>query len=303
MFRVALYVALSFAVAVLFLFYRLPEGGRETIIILRGEEFLVAFSAGAVLSLAGAAFQSSLRNPLAEPYLLGVSAGSGLGAVIGILLGYPPQAGALLGGISAVGALLLVSRIFYSPLSVLLFGVGLTAFLSSLILFAYSMTDAWTLQDALYFTLGFIQPLPFPEGAFLLFTSLSLFFFLLKKGRILDLLSLGDENAFFSGIDPKKERKQVLIFTSLAVALITAEVGIIGFVGLVVPHIVRFSGFRLSEKLLPLSFLFGGNLLVISQLLAKNLVYPTVLPAGVVTTLICVPLFLLILWRYSVVRS
>ncbi len=279
------------------LFWGLPP--KDIVLKLRLPELLLSFGFGGSLSVAGSVFQGALRNPLAEPYTLGTAAGAALGAALASVSGFPVEWGALAGGIFSIFLLFFAFRVFSDPLSVLLFGVGLTAFFSASILFLYALFPVYTLQEALLFTLGYITPVALSPSFFLFFISLCFLALLTFRSRGLDLISLGDETAFFSGVDPKRERFFLLLFSSIPVSLFVAYCGVVGFVGIVVPHVVRFMGYRRGNFLLPVSFLVGGGALVFSQWLARTLLYPTVLPAGVVTALLGVPLFLYILWRYT----
>jgi len=282
---------------VLFLFWGVPS--EKVILFLRLPELLLSFGFGGSLAVAGGVFQGTLKNPLAEPYTLGTAAGAALGAAVASVFGFSLEWGALFGGFSSVLLIVLAFRLFSDPLSVLLFGVGLTAFFSALILFLYALFPIYTFQEALLFTLGYITPVEVSVALFLFLLSLIFLLFINLRSRVLDLISLGDETAFFSGIDPRRERFLLLFLSSLPVSLFVAYCGIIGFIGIVVPHAVRFLGYRQGKQLLPLSFAVGGGILTFSHLIAKALLYPTVLPAGVVTALLGVPLFLYILWRYT----
>lgn len=253
--------------------------------------------------MGGCIYQGVLRNPLADPYVLGVSAGGAFGATLGTVLNGNLQVFALLGGMATVLLILLVSLAFRDSLRVLLFGVGVNAFLSACIFFVYAVIPTLSLQEAIYFTLGFIPPVTVKEAFLLLFLSIILLLLLLPFSRKVDALSLGEELSYFTGVQFKKEGVLLLTLTSAFVSVFVAKIGIVGFVGIVVPHAVRFLGFRVHRELLPLSFLAGGALLTFSQAVARNVIYPTVLPVGVVASLIGVPAFLYILWRFSLVRS
>ncbi|TCK04553.1 FecCD family ABC transporter permease [Phorcysia thermohydrogeniphila] len=287
----------------LLLFWNLPEGGREILLDIRLPELLLALSFGGLLGVGGCIYQGVLRNPLADPYILGVSAGGAFGATLGTVLNGNLEIFALMGGMATILLLLLVSLAFHDSLRVLLFGVGVNAFLSACVFFAYAVIPTLSLQEAIYFTLGFIPPVSIKEAFLLLLLSLALLLLLLPFSREVDALSLGEELSYFSGVQFRKEGVFLLALTSAVVSVFVAKTGIVGFVGIVVPHAVRFLGFRVHRELLPVSFLAGGALLIFSQAIARNVIYPTVLPVGVVASLIGVPAFLYILWRFSLVRS
>ena len=289
--------------SLLLLFWNLPQNGKEILVDIRLPELLVALSFGGLLGVGGCIYQGVLRNPLADPYILGISAGGAFGATVGVVLNVNLELCALFGGMATVLLLVLASFVFSDSLRVLLFGVGVNAFLSACILFAYALSPALSLQEAVYFTLGFIPPLRLEKAFGLLILSGAVFLLLLPFAKRIDALSLGKELSYFSGVQFKKEGLFLLTFVSAAVSVFVAKVGIVGFVGVVVPHAARLLGFRVHRELLPVSFFLGGALLVFSQAAARNVVYPTILPVGVVASLIGVPAFLYILWRYSLVRS
>ncbi|WP_163328656.1 FecCD family ABC transporter permease [Desulfurobacterium thermolithotrophum] len=285
------------------LFWNLSAFDKTILIDIRLPELLLAFSVGGLLGMGGGIFQGVFRNPLADPYILGVSAGGALGATISAWQGINIEFGALLGGLLTVFLISIVSFFLMDNLKILLFGVGINAFLSAFILFLFAVIPFYSVQDAFFFTLGYIPSIEIETALrYLLLSLLALLVFLPVAFR-LDALSLGDELSFFSGISPNKEKFFYIIVISCFVSLFVAKAGIIGFVGIVVPHAVRFLGFRLYKEVLPLSFILGGSILVFSQGLAKNIFPPVVLPVGVITSIIGVPAFLYIVWRYSVVRS
>ena len=285
------------AVFLVFLFYGSPPA--EVLLSLRLPEALLSFFFGGVLALSGGVFQNSLRNPLAEPYVLGVASGSSFGSCLGVLFGFSPLLGALSGGFFSLLLLLFGFKLFRDSLSILLFGVALNALFSALILFTYALLPAYTLQDALYYTLGFIQPLTIKETLFLGLVSLVWLLLSLFLWKPLSLLPLGSELAYFCGVEPERERVKLLFLFTVPVSLFVSYLGVIGFLGLVVPHGVRFLGYRVGLNFLLLTYVAGGAALLLSQLLARSLLYPTLLPAGVVTAILGAPAFLLILWRYS----
>jgi len=285
------------------LFLLVGGPSQEVILKLRVPELLITLSYGGVLALAGGVFQNALKNPLAEPYTLGVASGSALGATIFLWMGLSPYWGGLLGAILTVGLLFLGLKLFKTPYSILLFGVGLSALFSSFILLIYALLPNYTLQDAVYFTLGFIQPLSL-KGA-LFFTAVGALTLILglRFKREVELLPLGAELAYFSGVDYNRSTALLLLAFSVPVALFVSSFGVIGFLGLAAPHGVRLLGFRVGYQFILLTFACGALFLTLSQLIGKFLLYPTLLPAGVVTGILGAPIFLFILWRFSGVRG
>ncbi|WP_457677630.1 FecCD family ABC transporter permease [Thermovibrio sp.] len=299
--RLVLFFLFLFLSSLLFLFYGFPP--LKVISLVRLPELLISFSFGSVLALSGGVFQNALRNPLAEPYTLGVSSAAALGAVLSLLCHFRPEVGALLLSLFLVFLLWLLREVFKDSYSLLLLGVGLNAFLSALILFVYSLIPSYTLTDAIYFTLGFITPAPLPLSFLFFLISLLTLLLSLFFLREISLLPLGSEMAYFSGIDREREAFKLLVLFSIPVALFVSNFGVIGFLGMVVPHGVRLLGLRVGAPFVLSTFLSGGALLIISQFLAKELLYPTILPAGVITALFGAPSFIYLLWRYSVGRG
>ena len=287
--------------SLLFLFWGSPS--KEVLLLIRLPELIASVSFGALLSLSGAVFQNALRNPLAEPYTLGIASSSALGATVSVWLGFKPEVGAFLFSLFSVLLLLLAFKLFRTPLSLLLFGVGLSSLFSSLTLFIYSLLPSSTLQDALYFTLGFITPVSLKLSLFLLLLSLLALALCLKFFREVELLPLGSEIAYFSGVETERITTLLLISLSLLLSPFISNFGVVGFVGIASPHAVRLLGFRVGYSFIFLSFLAGALFTLFSQFLAKNLFYPNLFPVGAVSALFGAPFFLYLLWRYSSVRS
>ncbi|MEO2068864.1 MAG: iron ABC transporter permease [Desulfurobacteriaceae bacterium] len=298
-FLITLVTAFSFLFS---LFVGLPEVNKTIVFQLRLPELILAFAVGGILSISGGIFQGIFRNPLADPYILGVSAGSAFGATLSAWKGWNVEVGALLGGIISVFLIFLASIFLRENLRIILFGIGLNAFFSALILFFFAIIPFYSIQDALFFSLGYIPSVELTTSlVYLNLAILMLTIFLAISPRI-DSLSLGEELSYFSGISTF-EKVIYIILVSSFVSVFIAKTGIIGFVGIVVPHAVRLLGFRILRELLPFSFILGGSVLVFSQGMAKTILSPVVLPVGVITSLIGVPAFLFIVWRYSLVRS
>jgi len=269
----------------------------EIIRIIRSPEFLLTFSAGSILAVSGVIFQNVLSNPLADPYILGISAGSGLGAVIGFYFGKDPHIFSLLTGIITVFLLLLMAKFLNSKLKLLLFGVGLNTLFSSLIVFLIAFGKIENFPSILFFLMGFIPIISLKKAVFFLFLSLILLFILLPFSKKVDALALGDSFAYFTGINPEKERIVLIFITSVFIAFTISQTGIIGFVGIVIPHIGRFLKILRTKKLLLFSFFAGGNALLIAKSILKFGFPTTDIPVGTVTALIGAPIFIGVLVR------
>ncbi|RKQ61849.1 iron complex transport system permease protein [Thermovibrio guaymasensis] len=299
--RVGLILLFLILSSLLFLTWRVPSS--EILVSFRFPELLSALSFGSTLAVSGAVFQNTLRNPLAEPYTLGVASASALGAVLSLLINLRPELGAVLFSSLSVLIIWFAGKLFKNTFSILLFGVGINALFSALILFSYALIPSYTLTDAIYVTLGFITPPSLKVSLLLVLLSLLTLVLGLYFKREVELLPLGSEIAYFSGVDSEGALLKLLVLFSLPVAVFISLFGIVGFVGIVVPHLVRLLGFRVGKAFILLNYLLGGALLIFSQFLSREVLYPTLLPVGVVTALFGAPAFIYLLWRYSGARG
>jgi iron complex transport system permease protein len=271
---------------------------------LRAPRVVLAFLVGGSLGMCGAALQAMIRNPLAEPYLLGLSSGAGLGAVIAIATRaagpWAIPVAAFLGAICAVALvyrLSLVTGRRLDPHVLLLSGVVVGAFAGALMSAIMVLSDAPGVRNAFLWLLGGFGSASWQALAvFAAYASVPIAL-LLFHARSLDLIALGDEPAHHLGAEVDRIRRSVYLCTALLTAASVATCGIIGFVGLVVPHAVRTTFRPLHRSLLPLVFLVGGCFLVLADVVSRTAVRPLELPVGVITALIGVPLFALLLRR------
>jgi iron complex transport system permease protein len=271
---------------------------------LRAPRVLLAFFVGGSLAVCGAALQAMIRNPLAEPYLLGLSGGAGLGAVIAIATRatgpWAVPVAAFLGASAAVALvyrLSLVAGRRLDPRVLLLSGVVVGSFAGALMSAIMVLSPATGIRNAFLWLLGGFGSASWQSlGVFLAYAVVPLGVIGLSA-RSLDLLALGEEPAHHLGADVHRTRRVVYICTALLTAASVATCGIIGFVGLVVPHAVRTVARPLHRSLLPLVFVVGGSFLVLSDVVARTVVRPLELPVGVITALVGVPLFALLLRR------
>jgi iron complex transport system permease protein len=261
---------------------------------------------GAALSASGAAYQGVFRNPLADPYLLGLSGGAGLGAVAAIALGV---AGAwsvpLAAAAGALGAIVLVYRLAVVADAVLdtrvllLAGVVVGSFAAALVGAILALSPAEGLRSALLWLLGGFDAASWSAvGIFAAYAVLPLAM-LARESRMLDLLSLGEEPARFLGADVEPLKRRLYLASSLLTAAAVAVSGIIGFVGLVVPHAVRVLWGARHGSLLPSAFLLGGALLAAADAVARTAFAPLSLPVGVVTAIVGVPVFAILVRSWA----
>jgi iron complex transport system permease protein len=274
---------------------------------LRLPRALLGLLVGGALALSGAALQALLGNPLADPYLLGVSGGAACGTLLAVVLG--AGAGGLLGSFAlplaslagALGAVLLVGlgasvggRLDRGRL--LLSGVVVNALASAILLFLLSFGDAADTRGFVFWMLGSLSGATGDAVLSLAAYSLVGLAVLLPLARAFDAMTLGEETAFTLGVPVERAKRVAYVAASLLAAAAVAHAGIIGFVGLLVPHLVR-RFVRGHRALLLGSFLAGGVLLVASDLLARTLFAPNEVSIGAVTALLGAPAFLLLLRR------
>ncbi len=257
---------------------------------------------GAALAGSGASFQGLFRNPLADPYLIGVASGAGLGAVVVMSI---PQAGrylvpigAFLGGLGTIAAVYRLAKVGkIVPLTTLILaGVAIGSFTSALTSLLMLISDEMILQ-AMSFLLGGSTVTGWePIAIALPYFSVGILLLILS-GHSLNVLQFGEEQALQLGLSVERVKVFIIISASLTTAAAVSFSGVIGFIGLVVPHIIRLIWGGDYRKLIPLSILGGGITLLISDILARTVMAPSYLPVGIVTALIGAPFFLWILRR------
>jgi iron complex transport system permease protein len=273
---------------------------------LRAPRAVLAFLVGGSLGVAGAGLQALVRNPLADPFLLGLSGGAGLGAVTAIALRLPgPWALPLAAFAGALLALGLVYRLgvvggsALDPRVLLLGGVAVGAFAAAVTTAIISVADASELRNAFLWLWGGLSGASWQAVLVLVvYTPLPLIA-LAVSARPLDLLALGEEPAGYLGADVERVKRRVYLAASLLTAAAVAVSGVIGFVGLIVPHLVRLIWGHRHRALLPAAFVGGGALLAGADTVARMAIAPRELPVGIVTALLGVPAFVLLLRRWS----
>jgi iron complex transport system permease protein len=285
------------------------RGEPTTVAIVQGlrvPRAVLAAMVGGCLAAAGATFQALLRNPLAEPYVLGVSGGAAVGAVGAVVLGFAaatPAAVPAAAFAGAVAAMLLVLRIAASvgraldTRVLLLAGVVVGAFFNACILLALTMADPESFRSAIFWMMGSFSGATWGQVALLGAAALPGVAVLLALARPLDLLGVGEETAAYLGVRVETAKLAAYGVASLLTGAAVAAAGIIGFVGLVVPHAVRMLWGGGHRFLLPASVLLGAAFLVLADVLARVAAAPAELPIGVVTAFVGVPFFVWLLRR------
>lgn len=283
-----------------------PRGVNHDIIwLLRFPRLILAALVGAGLATSGVIMQAIVKNPLADPYILGISSGASLGATAAIMLGIGMSLGANYVGIAAfLGAFGISLGVLFianlggraNSVKLLLGGLALSAVCSSFSSFiVYFARDKEGIQNVVYWLMGSFAGAKWEFLAFLapIVTLATLFFW--SQSRMLNLMLLGDETAVTLGTDLHKYRQAYLLVSSLIVGFVVFASGMIGFVGLLIPHIVRMFVGTDHKKLIPISALVGAIFLVIADGLSRIIVPQTEIPIGILISLIGAPAFVYLL--------
>ncbi|MCW4352616.1 iron ABC transporter permease [Hoyosella sp. YIM 151337] len=272
---------------------------------------LLAAIAGASLALAGALMQVTVRNPLAEPYILGVSAGAGVGAVSAIVLGsaalsgLPISLAAFAGAVVATGLVygLAQQRGVIAPARLILAGVALGALLSAVTNFLTITTEAQNVYSVLFFLLGSVSAATYTQLIFPAICLVLVSGVVMLRSRDLNAMLVGDESAIALGVNVGFLRKLLLLAAALLTGATVAVAGGIGFVGLVIPHIARIIVGADHRRMLPVTVLGGACFLMLADLLSRTIAQPTEIPLGILTAVVGAPFFLWLMRRSSAVRG
>ena len=285
-----------------------PDSAARTILLrLRLPRAVLAALVGGALALSGCTFQALLRNPLAEPYVLGISGGAAVGAVAAVVTGaavllpWTLPLGALAGALAAMALVLQIAR-RASPGGLdtrvlILSGVIAGAFFNAVILLLLSLADVESFRSAIFWMMGNLSAADWGSNALLAALLAPAAVVVLSLARPFNLLSRGEEVAYYLGAPVARVKLASYLAASLMVAAAVAAAGVIGFVGLIVPHAVRLAWGNDHRLLLPASFLAGAAFLLLADTVARIAVSPVELPAGVVTAVCGVPFFVALLMR------
>lgn len=270
---------------------------------IRFPRVLLAILVGATLSLGGLVFQAILRNPLAEPYILGVSGGAAIGAIIGILAGFSRFPGvSFMAFLGSIATLLLIlgmtsGQSIIKKDSLLLSGVMVNAFCSAVIMFLISMAGDTRIHSIIFWLMGDFSMVEASHVGMLAAMLLPCFIIIFWFSNSMNLLLLGKEMAQSMGVNTKRLIITLLVVTSFMVSATVSHCGLIGFVGLVIPHLLRLVFGPDHRVLVPACILGGGAYMVLCDLLARSLPQQGEMPAGVITAMIGAPLFIVLLKR------
>ncbi len=271
---------------------------------------LLAAIVGASLACAGVVFQAILRNPLADPYILGISSGAGLGIMLAVMFGgswslaglSPLTLAAFVGAMATIWLVWAIGRVTgrTQVAGLLLAGVVVNAFFSAVIMFLNSIAKDRQLQTTIFWLMGSLADV---ENNSLLYVSggvcLLGIIFLMLLGNRLNILSFGAEQARAMGVSIEKTCLLAFACAALMTSVAVSLSGLIGFVGLIVPHAVRLVAGPDHRQLIPLSALYGAAFLVLADAAAQVAAAPAILPVGVITALTGGPFFLILLVRYT----
>lgn len=270
---------------------------------IRLPRILLGAAVGGSLAVAGASYQSLLRNPLAEPYLLGISNGAAVGTMIALVfMGAHEWSRPLLAFSGALAATFVVYRLAQgrtgaTPERLILAGVIVTTFLSSAIVFVTTLMDATRIRSFTFWLLGDLSGSTSKLLWLALFVAVAGTAVLAAHARSLNLLMLGERDAFDLGVEVSRVRLVVFIVASLLVGSSVASSGSVGYVGLVVPHLVRLSLGSDNRITVPAAAICGAIFVVVADTIARTVIAPRELPVGAITALIGAPLFVYLLRR------
>ncbi|MBW8001476.1 MAG: iron ABC transporter permease [Planctomycetes bacterium] len=281
----------------------------EIFVHIRLPRIILAAIVGAALACSGVIFQALLRNPLADPYILGISSGAGLGAIIAIVSGFswtlwgrsPIAVFAFVGAIGTVWLVWSIGRVTgkSSVTGLLLAGVVVNSFFSAMIMFLTSVAKSEQVQATIFWLMGNMSEEKFEilwfSGGLVLAGIVALFYL----SPALNAISFGEEDAKSMGISTAKTQTIAFAIAASITAIAVSLSGLIGFVGLIIPHAIRLVFGPDHRQLLPLSAIFGAGFLVVADTLARVIVAPAQLPVGVVTAIIGGPFFLFLLVKYT----
>ena len=273
----------------------------ETIVLsLRLPRILLAGIVGSALGLAGAGFQAISRNPLADPYVLGVSSGAAFGVVVGVLTGLGAGAGIVFLPLFGFAGALVAAVVVYGIASIdgrlpvqtlLLAGVVVSLFFSSAIMLASSLIQAEELQGVVFYLMGNLRIVSYPAIGIVVACVVVGTALIYGQVLPLNLLSAGEEAAAQLGVEPERVKRIVFVACSLVTGAAVSASGSIAFVGLMVPHAVRFCVGPDNRLVVPASVLAGAIFLILADIVARTVVAPTEIPVGVITAFLGAPFF------------
>jgi len=270
---------------------------------MRLPRVILSVLAGAALSVCGASYQSIFRNPLTDPYILGISSGASLGAAIAIICGFQSYLWGI--GMCALATALATVWIIFRIASIgnhlhtttlLLTGVCITFLVTAVISFLMVLHQD-KMESIIFWTMGSLASASWLDVAMVAPITVVGILVVLWYSKDLNLLLAGSETAQSLGVEVEKVKRILLLFTTLMVAFVVSTCGVIGFVGLVVPHCVRLLIGHDNKRVIPFSIFLGSLFLLLSDTLARTIMPPSELPVGSITSLVGAPLFIYLLYK------
>lgn len=268
---------------------------------LRLPRVVVAFFTGALLALSGLIFQSLFRNPMSTPFTLGVASGATLGTAFAIVFGIASFM-AVFGFFGALFTIIILFGITsrlkaYETSSLLLIGIALSFFYSAALMILFYISDETQSYEIVRFTMGSLDVVGITQALPIVVAAIFLLLIAIKYKREIKLLLTSYDNAFLKGIEVKRVNTFLLLGVSIGIGVAVSITGPIGFVGLIVPHILKVIYKKSADKLLHVTFFYGGIFLVLCDLISRNLGTASDVPIGVVTSFLGGPFFIYLLIR------
>ncbi len=285
-----------------------PPPSAEYLIVFQARlpRVLLAALVGGSLAAAGCALQALLRNPLADPHILGISAGASLAAILAMVWGvatygamFSVPLAAFAGAVASTAVVFGLGRVRgkMEPYTLLLVGVVCNSFAGAIVMFINSVVDIYQAHGILFWLMGSLTSRGYRLIAVLALYSLAGFALLLTRVRDLNMLSLGEDTASSLGVEVETSRRVIFVASALLIGAVVSVSGLIGFVGLIVPHFTRLLFGSDQRLVLPASFLVGAMFLVWADTIARSALGSGEIPVGVVTALVGAPFFIYLLRR------
>ncbi len=287
-------------------FTKVSEGNMSEKIIMniRAPRVLMALFTGAGLAISGVTFQGLFKNPMGDPFVLGVSSGAALGATIGLIFNLEKNNYILITLLAFGGAIVTLMLVYNVarvgnkiPIEILLLSGIAISFLCNSLISLIMILKKEAMDKIIYWTLGSLNTSSYKQVLLIVPIVVLGGLFIYRRYKDLNILSMGEEDAYSLGVEVEKVKKELIIISSLIVAALVSVTGIIGFVGLIIPHIARMIVGSNHRELIPFSFILGALFLVVCDTISRIIIAPGELPVGAVTALLGAPYFMYLLWK------
>ena len=287
-------------------FTKVSEGNMSEKIIMniRAPRVLMALFTGAGLAISGVTFQGLFKNPMGDPFVLGVSSGAALGATIGLIFNLEKNNYILITLLAFGGAIVTLMLVYNVarvgnkiPIEILLLSGIAISFLCNSLISLIMILKKEAMDKIIYWTLGSLNTSSYKQVLLIVPIVVLGSLFIYRRYKDLNILSMGEEDAYSLGVEVEKVKKELIIISSLIVAALVSVTGIIGFVGLIIPHIARMIVGSNHRELIPFSFILGALFLAVCDTISRVIIAPGELPVGAVTALLGAPYFIYLLWK------